>query len=48
MFADYVDTTTRAAQLYVVSVYFGPGFYVTLAGLFTLVAALVLAWRNRL
>lgn len=45
-YADYVDTQTRASQLYV-DAYFGPGFYVALAGIGVLVVAAVLAWVLR-
>jgi hypothetical protein len=46
MFADYVDAQTRASQLYV-QAYFGPGFYVGLAGTGFVVIANVLLWFNR-
>lgn len=45
-YADYVDTQTRASQLYV-DAYFGPGFYVALAGIACLVISAVLVWVLR-
>ncbi len=46
IFADYLDTEARSAQLYV-SPYFGPGFFLAAAGGAVLIAGAVLAWRQR-
>ena len=46
MVVDYADWTARAAQLYV-DPYFGPGFYVALAGTALVVAATVRSWFVR-
>ena len=46
MVVDYVDWTARAAQLYV-DPYFGPGFYMSLAGTALIVAATVRSWFVR-
>ena len=43
VYADYVDTQTRAAQLYI-NAYFGVGFYMALAGTAALVSAAVLTF----
>jgi hypothetical protein len=49
MFVDYVDWRARTAQAEPSGVgmqtYFGPGFYLGLAGVLLLVVATVLAWR---
>jgi amino acid transporter len=46
MFNDYINWQSRAAQpKHQVQAYFGPGFYVALAGIAVLVLANVPAWR---
>lgn len=46
MFADYLDWKDRAAFFYVAA-YFGPGFYVGLAGTACFIAGTVLVWLKR-
>jgi hypothetical protein len=46
MFMDYFDWTTRGVSLYVPA-YYGPGFFVALAGAAVMVVAAVAAWRVR-
>ena len=46
MAADYFDTLSRAAQVFA-DAYFGPGFWVSLAGTGLVIAASVVTWRTR-
>ena len=46
MFADYVDSGNRAAQLNMAG-YYGPGFYVGLAATALLIVSVPAAWRTR-
>ncbi len=48
IFTDYIDWQNRAAQkqgLNYVPAYFGPGFYLALAGTATFLMSMVLLWR---
>jgi hypothetical protein len=45
MAADYFDSLSRAAQVFA-DAYFGPGFYVGLAGMGLVLCATVLTWRT--
>jgi len=46
MFVDYINWMTRGAQLHVTP-YFGPGFYIALAGTAIVVTAMVRTWFVR-